>query len=176
MNPPLVTGVLQVAVVVKDLDQAVRNYTDNFGIGPWSIYTIRKSQRDMVVNDEPTEYSFRMALGKIGQINWELIQPLDETTTFAEFLREHGEGVHHICFEAPDSAALTARSRELSPKSIGVLGAGTWDGVQGSLRYTYLDTADQLGVIAEYWASSDDFVQPSPDVIYPNQAFKADRA
>lgn len=34
VNKPLFTEVLQVAVVVKDLDESVRIYYDKYGIGP----------------------------------------------------------------------------------------------------------------------------------------------
>ena len=32
--------VLQVAVVVKDLDESMKNYWDKWGIGPWKVYTL----------------------------------------------------------------------------------------------------------------------------------------
>ena len=35
-------GVAQVALVVKDLDQAVERYWRGFGIGPWRFYTYQK--------------------------------------------------------------------------------------------------------------------------------------
>ena len=31
----------QVAYVVKDLDKAVKNWADNLGIGPWTVYTLK---------------------------------------------------------------------------------------------------------------------------------------
>lgn len=167
MERPAFTNVLQVAVVVRDLDEAVRRYWDHFGIGPWSIYTIDHSQREMIVNDEPRSYSFRMALCDVGNVNWELVQPLDDATTFAEFLRTRGEGVHHVCFAVSDPAAMLENARRLSPRGIGVVGSGTWDGGNGSVRYTYLDTEAELGVIAEFWEPSGGFTQPVPDEVYP---------
>ncbi|WP_293256069.1 hypothetical protein [Palaeococcus sp. (in: euryarchaeotes)] len=36
VEKPIFTDVLQVAVVVKNLDETVRKYADEYGIGPWS--------------------------------------------------------------------------------------------------------------------------------------------
>ena len=38
MREPLFTETLQVALVVRDLDAAMRTYFDEYGIGPWSVY------------------------------------------------------------------------------------------------------------------------------------------
>jgi 4-hydroxyphenylpyruvate dioxygenase-like putative hemolysin len=32
----------------------------------------------------------------VGQVQWELIEPLDDESDYARFLAEKGEGVHHI--------------------------------------------------------------------------------
>jgi methylmalonyl-CoA/ethylmalonyl-CoA epimerase len=159
-----------IAVVVRDVDAAVRKYADNWGIGPWNIYTINGSQRDMIVNDEPRECSFRMAFCNVGGTSWELVQPLDDLSTFAQHLREHGEGVHHIGFDTTDAQEFMDKAQELSPHHVRALGAGTWDGKQGWLRYTLMDTTSQFGVIVEdLTLSGPDFEPPEPDEIYPPQ-------
>ena len=38
MRDPVFTGALQVAVVVTDLDVAMKTYVEDYGIGPWEIY------------------------------------------------------------------------------------------------------------------------------------------
>ena len=37
--PFLKDGIAQVCLIVKDLDRAVENYWNLFGIGPWHFYT-----------------------------------------------------------------------------------------------------------------------------------------
>ena len=37
MTEPVLTDVLQVAVVVRDLDVAMRRYWDGYGVGPWHV-------------------------------------------------------------------------------------------------------------------------------------------
>ena len=38
MREPLFTETLQVSVIVRDLDAAMRTYVDEYGIGPWNVY------------------------------------------------------------------------------------------------------------------------------------------
>ena len=38
MREPLFTETLQVSIVVRDLDAAMRTYVDEYGIGPWDVY------------------------------------------------------------------------------------------------------------------------------------------
>jgi methylmalonyl-CoA/ethylmalonyl-CoA epimerase len=35
-------GIAQLAIIVEDLDKAVENYWNIFGIGPWYFYTYGK--------------------------------------------------------------------------------------------------------------------------------------
>jgi methylmalonyl-CoA/ethylmalonyl-CoA epimerase len=35
----------------------------------------------------------------VGETEVELVQPLSEDSTVAKFIAEHGQGVHHICFQ-----------------------------------------------------------------------------
>ena len=38
MTPPVFTETIQIAIVVRDLDAAMRTYVHDYGIGPWEIY------------------------------------------------------------------------------------------------------------------------------------------
>src|SRR5262245_54439633 len=97
MLDPAFTDTLQVAMVVRDLDATMRAYVDDYGIGPWEIYEFNPDTvRDMRENGEPVARSWRLALARVGQVQWELIQPLDEESIYARFLAAYGEGVHHV--------------------------------------------------------------------------------
>jgi methylmalonyl-CoA/ethylmalonyl-CoA epimerase len=167
---PVWTGLLQVAVVVRDMDEAVRRYADGYGIGPWKLYTFRGTHRDMVIRDRPASYGMRVALCDLGSVNWELIQPLDQHSIYAEFLRDHGEGVQHVALSTEDPSAAIEHARQRSPNGIGVLQAGTVPSGREGLRYTYLDTVHDLGVVAEVWQPSAGFEFPEPDEVYPPPA------
>ena len=38
MTAPVFTQTIQIAIVVRDLDAAMRTYVHDYGIGPWEIY------------------------------------------------------------------------------------------------------------------------------------------
>jgi hypothetical protein len=52
----------------------------------------------------------------VGQVMWELIEPLDDESVYACFLAEKGEGVHRIAVAAPsfDDAVAAPARRETS--------------------------------------------------------------
>jgi methylmalonyl-CoA/ethylmalonyl-CoA epimerase len=158
---PIFTGVLQIAVVVKDLDESMKKYWEEYGIGPWTIYTFDPSTvSDMIIRNERMDYAMRLALTDIDGVQWELIEPLDEKSIYAEFLKEHGEGLHHVAFGVDNYDEAMAAFKG---KGIGVLQAGTWHG----LTYTYLESEDTLSMIAEIYDMPEGFEFPPPEATYP---------
>ena len=158
---PIFKGVRHVAVVVKDLDEAMKRYWDEYGIGPWNIYTFDPSTvSDMIIRNERVDHAFRLAETRIGDFMWELIEPLDDTCVYAEFLKKHGEGLHHVCFivDSYDEAMAFFQG-----KGIGRLHGGRWHGS----TYTYLETEDTLSIIAELEDKPEGWESPTPEATYP---------
>jgi len=71
----------------------------------------------------------------------ELQQPLGGDSTFHEFLKKHGNGVHHIGFEAgKDRDAVIDHLAEIgfdTDRTLGIYPGSSW---------TIVDTEDALGV------------------------------
>ena len=38
MIKPVFTETMQLGIVVRDLDAAIRRYVDDYGIGPWQVH------------------------------------------------------------------------------------------------------------------------------------------
>lgn len=160
MPEPVFTDVLQVALVVRDLDASLRTYVHGYGIGPWEIYEFNPSNvAGMVKDDEPAEYAMRIALAKLGGVMLELIEPLDDRSIYAEFLAEHGEGMHHLGVGARDYGEALAALRA---KGHSVLQGGTYNGV----TFSYLSTDRDLGMITEIFDWPPGLTQ-EPDAVYP---------
>jgi len=159
-DKPLFKKVLQVGLVVRDLDASVKKQWDEFGIGPWAIYEFDPVRvKNLVVRGKPLEHAMRMALAMIGDVMWELIQPLDDKSIYAEFLKEHGEGIHHILFGVDDFQGAEARFKEMGH----VVFQG---GEIGGIPYGYYDTRESLHTIAEI-AALEEGPLPPPDATYP---------
>ena len=100
----------QVAMVVEDLEASVHAHWDLLGIGPWSVYTLAPPRlKDGFYHGREVEFSLRHALGWSGDVQFELVQPLDGPSIFADHLEEHGEGLHHIGVYVPDHAAAVSQ-------------------------------------------------------------------
>jgi methylmalonyl-CoA/ethylmalonyl-CoA epimerase len=163
MKKPIFTDVLQIGIVVRDLDTSMKHYWEEFGLGPWAVNTLDPSNTsEMVVRGKPQAFALRAATTQIGNVQWELIEPLDEDGIYADFLREHGEGLHHVGFGVEDYDQSINLFRG---KGMAVLLGGTW----GAVESTYWDTQDSLGCIAEIWrepGEGEDY--PPPDTLYPD--------
>ena len=160
MPEPVFTDTLQVAIVVRDLDAALRTYVHEYGIGPWEIYEFNpENTKDMVKDDRPAAYSMRLALAMVGSTQWELIEPLDDRSIYADFLAKTGGGLHHVGVGVRDygSALDTLRAKGHS-----VLMGGLYNGV----KFAYLSTDRDLGVITEIFDWPPGHTQ-EPDAVYP---------
>lgn len=146
MPEPVFTETTQIGIVVRDLDAAVRRYVDDYGIGPWQFYEFNAGNaEDFREYGEPVERSWRLAVTMVGTVMWELIEPLDDTSVYARFLAEKGEGVHHIAVATPRfEAAVAAQAERGNPLVL----SGTFSGT----KVAYLPTDRELGVILEIFS------------------------
>jgi 4-hydroxyphenylpyruvate dioxygenase-like putative hemolysin len=142
-KPPVaVKEVLQVCVVVKDVEQTMENYQRVVGIGPWKVFTVGPPTLSGTLRGKPEAYSMKIALARVGDIAWELIEPLEGPSIYREFLEQKGEGLHHIKFAVDDHDKSVA---EFAGHGIGVLMGGAME----SRGYSYMDTESVLGFILE---------------------------
>jgi len=137
------TAVVQIGIIVKDVEKTASAYAEVFGIPRPAIVPIAG---DAFAN---TNYrgGTSSAKGKgaffdLGPVQVELIEPIGAPSTWEEFLRTHGEGLHHIAFKTQDMGA--ARDF-LASKGMETIQQGGWDGGQ----YAYVDGSEQLGLILE---------------------------
>jgi methylmalonyl-CoA/ethylmalonyl-CoA epimerase len=159
VRPPAFTETVQLAIVVRDLDAAMRTYVHDYGIGPWEIYEFDPGNvADMREDGEPVERSWRLAIAYVGQVQWELIEPLDEESVYARFVAETGGGLHHVGVAVPDFDEAVA---EQAARGNGVLLGGEYKGI----RFAYLDTVGDLGLVTEIFSGSPGADQ-RPDATY----------
>lgn len=160
MRAPAFTETIQVAIVVRDLHAAMRTYVHDYGIGPWDIYEFNPGNvKNMRENGQPADRSWRLAITKVGQVQWELIEPLDDDSIYARFLAEKGEGVHHVGVAAPSFDETVAAQAE---RGNGVLLGGEYNGIE----FAYLATERDLGVVTEIFSGHPGEDQ-QPDATYP---------
>jgi 4-hydroxyphenylpyruvate dioxygenase-like putative hemolysin len=162
MDKPVFSGILQVGLVVKNLEESMKKYWDIYGIGPWMIYTFDPSKvKSMTVRGKPVDYAMKVGFCFVGGLQWEIIEPLDDKSIYSEFLKTKGEGLHHLAFVVENYNEVVAYLKE---KGIDKLQEGsTPDG----FTYTYMDTQDTLHCIAEIYNVPKGGSYPMPEGTYP---------
>lgn len=161
--PFLQNGIAQVAILVPDLMAAIRHYHADFGIGPWDIYTYAKTLvSEMTYHGKPANYAMKIGLSYFGPMRIELIQPLSGESVYADFIAEHGYGVHHFGLLVDDMADALAQASEAG-YAMTMDGAGF--GLDGDGHYAYLDTEDRLGVTLELIERP--LRRVMPEAVYP---------
>jgi len=160
MPEPVFTETIQIALVVRDLEATMKTYVHDYGIGPWHVYEFNPGTiKDLREDGEPVERSWRLAISQVGQVQWELIEPLDDESIYARFLAEKGEGLHHVGMAVSSYddtiSALAEKGRRV------ILG-----GEYGGLNFAYLSTDEDLRVITEIFSGAPGDDQ-KPDAVYP---------
>ena len=159
----LVSGVFQVALVVRDVETTMKWYADEIGIGPWRVALLAPPRlTDMRVRGEPVEYSFTDAVAGTGNTMWEIIEPVDGPSIYKEFLEDHGEGGHHILVQHEgldfDTALEQFGNRGCAP---------TMEGRIGDIRFAYLESEGPLKTTLEIIDRPPDAEPITPDYWYP---------
>ncbi len=140
----------QIGVVVRDLAKAAAFY-ERLGIGPFvegpSAHAI---ERKIYGRDAP-DVVVKGLIAQMGDIEFELLQPVSGDGIQMEFLKTRGEGVVHLCAHTDDLdrdvEALTALGCEVI--SLGVLDDGG--------KFAYFDTREVGGLILELFQPGEDW-------------------
>lgn len=138
---------VQIGVVVRDLDQATAALTEIFGIGPFRTIEWPPADRTDIERyyyGEPGEFSARMAFTELGPVELELIQPLQGESIWADFLRDRGEGIHHIRFNVPDIQPVIEYLG-----GHGIQAAQMGSGIRPGTTWANFDTESQVGFVIE---------------------------
>jgi hypothetical protein len=131
--------ITQVSVTVRDLETKMQNYHKAFGWGPWKLF---ESDGKTVMHHcewkgKRTDFKVRWAETQVGDLNFELIEPLGGESPWQEFLDTKGEGISSI--------AVMFKTREESEKvkaqfagdGIGVTAVGH---IGDEIEWYFLDT------------------------------------
>jgi methylmalonyl-CoA/ethylmalonyl-CoA epimerase len=162
MREPVFTETLQVSMVVRDLEATMRTYVDEYGIGPWQIYEFDPDRVAPLPGGEAPapDSAWRIAVTMVGSVQWELVQPLDDRSIYADFLATKGEGLHHVAVGGKSYAETLAAMRAGGRR---VLLGGLYNGV----AFAYLSTDEDIKVITEIFDWPEGHEQ-EPDVVYPS--------
>ena len=126
--------------------QAVSAYWQSLG---WEPLTIAHAtpREDSRYRGQPLLLSFDVAWHRRPSLTIEwIIPPNAPANCYADFLKEHGQGVQHLGVTVPDLDAAVAHYKELGYSA---WQSGAWGdvGKKNSGRYAYMDT-DRIGGVS----------------------------
>jgi len=94
-----VTQIQQVNIICKNLRITMEAYWNILGIGPWEIRDWGSHVLyDRTYYGKPAWARERIAHAYIGDLELELVQPVEGESVYSDWLVEHGEGIHHLKF------------------------------------------------------------------------------
>ncbi len=131
----------QIGIVVKDMEATMEFLTSVFGLGPWGVLDDLE-MKDCLYRGESCDAKLKLGFANSGSIEIELIQVLEGETIHTEFLKERGEGLHHLRFKVDD---LDAKLDDLAKEGIDVVFRKNLNGVD----FAYLNTDRVGGIMIE---------------------------
>jgi methylmalonyl-CoA/ethylmalonyl-CoA epimerase len=143
--PPPDLKLSQFALVVKEL-ASVSAFWRKLG-WPEMVFT-HPAIRDRRYRDAAGTFDQELGWHRHGTVTYEWIRSVRGPTVYDDFLKTHGEGVHHLGFDVPDFDAALARWARQGMKEAQ---SGAWGdpGKPGSGRYAYVDSEPAGGVFVE---------------------------
>ncbi len=164
------TGINHVCVATRDIDRAIRIWSDRYGVGPWALWTKDSSNMSAAVRGTPTEFAMRVALCSLASgTRIELIEPLDERSPYAESLARHGgaDHIHHVRLDVDDYAETRETLTGLGLEPVLDATFAGAPGVSSVVTATYLATEDDLGFLLEIGDIPAGFAMPEPERVHP---------
>jgi methylmalonyl-CoA/ethylmalonyl-CoA epimerase len=129
----MLRSISHLGLAVKDLDAAIRLYEEVFGL--------MVARRWVAEADRMEAASFR-----IGEMEIELMQPLEEDSPIGRFIARRGEGIHHIAYRVDDVADALHRARTAGVQAIDQEPRAGGD---GRTRIGFLHPRGTFGVLTE---------------------------
>ena len=135
--------VTQVGIIVRDIETKARAWSEILGLPMPNIIitdTVDKTQAEY--NGKPTTARAKLAFFHMGQLDVELIEPIDGPSTWKDQLDQHDNSLHHIAFVIK---GMQEKIAYLDSKGVPLVQRGEYTGG----RYAYLDGVAQLGTVLE---------------------------
>ncbi len=152
----MLTRIHHVGIVVRDLEEAYRFWRDTLGL---------RVHKQATVIDQ----GVKAALLPCGETEIELLEPIDPDGGVAKFLARHGEGLHHLCFEADDVGRELAGAKQ---KGLPMIDQVPRPGLAGLIGF--LHPRASCGVLVEYATPPGPSTDTGPEIAFDHLAIVVD--
>jgi methylmalonyl-CoA/ethylmalonyl-CoA epimerase len=125
-----------IAIMVKSVAETAKFYEDAFGIGPFEFREVNFATA--TYRGGKGGYRGKRAYAQLGPVQLELMEHIEGKTIQEDFLRDKGEGLHHLGFEVNN---LRESIEEAQRRGVAVSQGFTRDDGSG---FAYLES-DRIG-------------------------------
>lgn len=133
MGNGIVENIQEVVLAVEQQDEAVALFEELFG------FEFKESW------DMPA-YDMKVKAAKVGDTQFQIVAATNSDSVIANYIRDRGEGIHHIAFMLSDLDKTVARLKERNIKLIPERPVS----VEGrSLRFIFIHPKSVHGVLIE---------------------------
>jgi catechol 2,3-dioxygenase-like lactoylglutathione lyase family enzyme len=149
----------QICVIVDDLERYAENYRTILGFDVPSEVQITRAHdhTQATYNGQAMNARAKIVSWMLGEVAFELLQPIDPGSVWMDHLERHGPSLHHVAFHVPRTAPAAAF---FADHGYAVTQQGLFTGRTG--MYAYLDTEKDLGVTIELLEHYADGSHPAP--------------
>ena len=120
-----------IAIAVNNVKQALKNYQN--------ILNIEKIDIEEVPNEK-----VRVVMLKLEDSRIELMEPMTDDSPISKFLRDKGEGIHHIAITADNIEDDVNRAKKNGMRFLGEIRSGSY-----GRKITFIHPKSLNGVLTE---------------------------
>ena len=160
---PFLGNAVEIAIVTRDHKRTMQGLW-RLGIGPWRVHTFSpENTANQTYRGKPSPFTLKVCFARVGNMTWELMEPVSGPTIFAEFLERHGEGIHHIAYDCND-IPFEQRIAEFTRRGFPLVQSGSW---MGNNHFAFFDTESAATTCLETYSFPEDWAYPEAEEWYP---------
>ena len=96
---PVRQYIRQMGILVPDTSEAIRNYQYYLGLDGWTTVSFHDGNlSDFLINGMPYfgHYEFICSVKWVGEVEFELVEPVSGPLIYFDYMKRKGPGLHHI--------------------------------------------------------------------------------
>lgn len=136
---------IQIGLLVDDLEGTMANLEKIFGIGPFRVVDfppVDEPNVKMMYHGKDSKFRAKFCFFDLGNIELEIIQPLEGESIWRDFIDQKGPGLHHIKFSVPTHEG----TREyLTDQGIEISQMGASVGKNAGKEWVFYNTHELVG-------------------------------
>lgn len=124
-----------ISFVTRNLEGTVTHLKMCLGLESFTM--MQPNYFNKTYHGKPEDFKHRLALSRVGNMVYEVIESQEGKNIYEDFLKEHGEGIHHLGYEISDLARWVEAYRKIHLEPI-------MTGERTGLKFAYFDTGEMV--------------------------------